>query len=77
MVEGGRGNLLGQAWLVLCLSLVFGASLAAVEIGLKSRIVENKRNETYGQIPSLVPGATRRHGCAGDGGGVKSHVAIY
>lgn len=54
-----RVNLLGQAWLVLGLSLAFGATLAGVELGLKPRIIENKRNETFGQIPSLVPGAAR------------------
>jgi electron transport complex protein RnfG len=60
MVSQSRGSLLGQAWLVLCLSMVFGAALAAVEVGLKPRIVENKRNETFGQIPSLVPGASQK-----------------
>lgn len=60
MAGESRGSLLGQAWLVLCLSLVFGAALAAVEVGLKPRIIENKRNETFGQIPSLVPGASRQ-----------------
>lgn len=54
-----RISLLGQAWLVLILSLAFGATLAGVELGLKPRIIENKRNETYGQVPSLVPGADR------------------
>jgi len=28
MTKDQRGNLLGQAWLVLCLSLAFGAALA-------------------------------------------------
>ncbi len=60
MAAESRGSLLGQAWLVLCLSLVFGAALAAVEVGLKPRIAENKRNETFSQIPSLVPGASRQ-----------------
>jgi len=59
MTDRSRGGPLGQAWLVLCLSLVFGTALAAVEIGLKPRIVQNKRDETYRQIPSLVPGASR------------------
>ena len=59
MTKDQRGNLLGQAWLVLCLSLAFGAALAGIEIGLGPRIVENKRNETFSQIPSLVPGAAR------------------
>jgi electron transport complex protein RnfG len=60
METESRGSLLGQAWLVLCLSLVFGAALAAVEVGLKPRILENKLNETLDQIPSLVPGASRQ-----------------
>jgi electron transport complex protein RnfG len=60
MAPHSRGSIFGQAWLVLCLSMVFGAALSAVEVGLKPRIVENKRNETFGQIPSLVPGASRQ-----------------
>jgi len=60
MAIQSRGSILGQAWLVLCLSMVFGAALAAVEVGLGPRILENKRNETFGQIPSLVPGASRQ-----------------
>jgi len=60
MATKNPGSILGQAWLVLCLSVFFGAALAAVEVGLKPRIEENKRNETFGQIPSLVPGASRQ-----------------
>ena len=50
-------TLLGEAWLVLGLSLVFGSALAGVELGLKPLIDQNKRNETFSRIPSLVPGA--------------------
>jgi len=53
-----KQSLLGQAWLVLLLSLCFGGALAGVEIGLKERIAENKRKETFDQIPVLVPGAS-------------------
>ena len=52
-----KGSLLGQAWLVLCLALVFGGCLAAMELGLKERIRENQKNETFDQIDELVPGA--------------------
>jgi electron transport complex protein RnfG len=60
MAAKNPGSIFGQAWLVLCLSVFFGAALAAVEVGLKPRIEENKRNETLDQIPSLVPGASRQ-----------------
>jgi len=47
-----------QAWLVLLLSLLFGGTLAGVQIQLQDRIAENKLNETLSQIPALVSGAT-------------------
>ena len=53
-------GLLGQAWLILLLAAFFGSSLAAVEIALGPRIRENKRNETFGQVPRLVPGGSGR-----------------
>lgn len=49
---------LKQAWLVLLLAMVFGSALAGMQISLSDRIAENKRNETFGQIPTLVPGAS-------------------
>ncbi|MHC4563410.1 MAG: FMN-binding protein [Planctomycetota bacterium] len=52
-----KNGYLRQAWLVLALAAVFGACLAGVEAGLKGRIEANKRNETFDQIPVLVPGA--------------------
>jgi electron transport complex protein RnfG len=53
-----KGSFLSQAWLVLLLSLSFGGALAAIEIGLKPIIEENKRAEIFSQIPLLVPGAS-------------------
>jgi electron transport complex protein RnfG len=49
---------LTQAWLVLALAICFGAALAGVQIVLADRIEANKFEETMGQIPGLVPGAT-------------------
>jgi len=51
-----KNNYLTTAWLVLLLAVLFGASLAAVQIALKPRIDANKMAETYNQIPALVPG---------------------
>ncbi|MDO5113009.1 MAG: FMN-binding protein [Planctomycetia bacterium] len=48
---------LRQAWLILFLSVFYGAILVGVQIGLSGRIAENKKQETYSQIPTLVPGA--------------------
>ena len=53
-----KHSYIGQAWLVILLSLSFGAALAGVQTALKPRIEMNKLNDTIGQIPSLVPGAT-------------------
>ena len=55
--EPNQGGYLRQAWLVIVLALVYGAALAGVQTTLGPRIAENKRNETYGVIPTLVPGA--------------------
>jgi len=52
-----RKGYLGQAWLVVLLSLVYGGALAGVETALRETIAENKRAETYDRIPVLVPGA--------------------
>ena len=54
-----RGNYLTQAWLVILLALLYGGALAAVQMGLGERIQKNKQNETYDQIPQLVPGADK------------------
>jgi electron transport complex protein RnfG len=53
------GNFIGAAWLVIALALLYGGGLAAVQVSLGGRIAENRRNETYSVIPSLVPGAVR------------------
>lgn len=52
-----RESFLGQAWLVLVLALVFGGTLAGVQVGLQDRIEANLRAETLGRIPSLVLGS--------------------
>jgi len=48
-----------QAWLVITLSLLFGAALAGVQVWLTERIETNKLNETLSQIPKLVPGSAK------------------
>ena len=47
---------LGQAWLVLLLSIVFSVSLAAVHMNLSPVIEENKTKETMEKIPVLISG---------------------
>ncbi|MFO7750862.1 MAG: FMN-binding protein [Desulfobacteraceae bacterium] len=56
-----RNSNLFQAWLVLLLSLVFGMSLAGVEIALKPKIEANKIRETMAKIPGVVLGSDRAH----------------
>ena len=46
-----------QGWLVLVLAIVFGVGLAAVDRALGPKIAQNQKNETYGEITNLVPGA--------------------
>jgi len=50
-------NDIGQAWLVIVLSLLFGGALAGVQAKLQGKIEENRLAETLSQIPRLVPGA--------------------
>jgi len=57
-----KDSYIGQAWLVLLLALAFGGMLAGVQASLSGRIEENKRRETYDQIPSLVVIRDRRTG---------------
>ncbi len=58
---------LAQAWLVLVLTVVFGAALAAVQVQLSSKIAQNKLNETLERIPALVWGeAAAREIVTGD-----------
>ncbi len=52
-----KNSYIGQAWLVILLSLCFGGVLAGVQLALQQRIEENKLAETRSQIPLLVPGA--------------------
>lgn len=52
-----KNSYIGQAWLVIVLSLCFGVALAAVQTALNPKIESNKLRDTIGQIPSLVPGA--------------------
>ena len=51
-----KNSNLGQAWLVLLLSIVFSVSLAAVHLNLSPVIEENKTRETMEKIPVLVSG---------------------
>ncbi len=52
-----KKSYIGQAWLVIVLAFCFGGALAFVQTTLGPKIAENKRNETYSVIPTLVPGA--------------------
>ena len=49
-----KNSKLGQAWLVLLLSLVFGGMLAITQVTLTPRIEANKLAETRTKIPSLL-----------------------
>ena len=51
------GNYIAQAWLVILLAVCFGAGLTGVQISLSEKIRQNKLNETFSQIPLLVPGS--------------------
>ncbi|GBC61849.1 FMN-binding protein [Desulfonema ishimotonii] len=51
-----RNNNIIQAWLVLILTLIFGSSLAGIQMTLGPRIEENKINETREKVPELVLG---------------------
>lgn len=44
---------------MVVLSTFFGAALAGVHVGLSDKIADNKRADTMGQIPRLVPGAAQ------------------
>jgi len=59
MADTRKANYLVQAWLVLVLASGFGAALAGVHLALNDQIELNKKNETYDQIPKLVPGANK------------------
>ncbi|MCD6217838.1 FMN-binding protein [bacterium] len=61
------GNYIAQAWLILLLAVCFGASLTGVQISLGEKIQQNKLNETFSQIPNLVPGSDTGKGFEIDG----------
>lgn len=61
MPETRKVNYLVQAWLVLMLAASFGAAMAGVHLALNDRIQANKKDETYNQIPKLIPGASKEH----------------
>ena len=52
-----KNSYIGQAWLVIALSVCFAAALAAVDVQLGPKIKFNKLAATREQIPFLVPGA--------------------
>ncbi len=52
-----KGGYIGQAWLVIVLGLLYGGVLAGVQTTLSGRAADNKKDETYSVIPSLVRGA--------------------
>ncbi|MBF0412910.1 MAG: FMN-binding protein [Desulfamplus sp.] len=47
---------LGQAWLVILLSVIFGISLAGVQAALGPKIEENKLKETLAKVPVVILG---------------------
>lgn len=55
-LKGFKQSHLVRAWLVLTLAILFGGTLAAVEIKLGPMIEANKRNETLEQVPELILG---------------------
>ena len=57
-----RGSYIGQAWLVILLALLYGAALAAVQLGWSDRIANNKLMKAYSRIPQIVGVGRRRTG---------------
>ena len=53
-MSGLKNSKLGQAWLILLLSLIFGGALAAVQLTLGPQIEANKLTETRAKVPSLL-----------------------
>lgn len=49
-----RGGYIGQAWLVLGLSLCFGAALAGVQIVWGPKIEENRRQKALREVPGVI-----------------------
>ena len=62
MADTRKKGYLTQAWLVVLLAVGYGAALAGVHLALKDEIAENKRRDTLGRIPELVPGAEKGEG---------------
>jgi len=73
-----KNNNIIQAWLVLVLALLFGSSLAGIQITLGPKIEENKINETREKVPELVLGkqAADKMAQAGQSLNVKPHSFI-
>lgn len=59
LTEPPKGNIIATAWLVILLSVIFGASLSGIEIWLSPIIEQNKLNEALAQIPNLVKGSVK------------------
>lgn len=57
-----KNNYIGQGWLILLLAIVFGGTLALVQMKLGPMIEQNKKADTMTQIPGLVPGAISGEG---------------
>lgn len=55
-MAGNKKSYFAQAWLVLILSLLYGAALAGVHMNFSPKIEENKLNETRQRVPELVLG---------------------
>jgi len=70
-VANPRDSYLFQAWLVLMLSLIFGACLATVHLNLSSVISNNKLNESLEQVPGLIWGEKEAGKPAGRGESVE------
>jgi len=51
-----KNSNLGQAWLVILLSVIFGVSLAGVQAALGPKIEANKLKETLEKVPVVILG---------------------
>lgn len=63
---GFRDNNIVQAWLVLCLAICFGATLAGMQLALGPTIEQNKVNETMAKVPELILGTELAHKLAAE-----------
>lgn len=68
-----KTNYILDAWLVLALSLGFGAALAGVQAGLMPIIKKNQLNDKLAQVPKMIPGSTK--GAIGNISGMDSVFA--